>query len=297
MKGTYRFSQGGVLIGEYENIVTTVGKRSVMQFLAGYRAGLASHIAVGAFNTAAALGDTDLNFEWARATIQSVSPDYTNTVLYFKARFPSAAVGKIYEAGLWSPMDTPTEYPTKMLAQFDNTEAWSVGQLTNTGTERISTGIVRLDPAVSATATSTLVDQVLDLSGYSPIDEFRIAGNTGSANLASIFVRFATDASNYYTGTVSSGLGGAGNYSRSVIQKSAFVATGSPNWANITQIIVGATATSGGSSRFEFDGLMVQDKDAMTDSNLLISRVVPGSPITMAAGIPMDVEYSLDVTV
>ena len=292
MKGVYRFIENGKEIAVVENLITTAGKRAVMQYLAGLRSGLASHIAVGSVNNAAALTDTELAFEFARGEVTSVSPDYTNTLLVYKARLDENAAGQIYEAGLWSTTDSGSEYVSKLLLDFDsNTDTWSTGTFV-TGS-RIGADMLRLAPATSATVTANRTETYFDLSGYSNNDEFRMTYNVGNANTASVALRFYTDASNYYTYTISNPTSG---YKYATFTKAGFIATGTPSWANITYASVSATANASGAAQVDFDGVRIEDKDTYTDNNILISRAVPGSPITKTAGLPMDIEYSIDVT-
>lgn len=293
MRGVYRFYQGGRQIGEAENLITTDGKRLIQQYLAGYRGNIASQIAVGAFNTAANVADKELAFEWARTPILSTSPDYTNTLIVYKGRFEAVTAGIVYEAGLWSPDDTVGEYGSKMLLDFDSTnDVWTAGAF-STNVARIGIDSLRLSPTASTSTTAQRMDTNLDLSGYSNTDEFKLTYNVSSAFTSSVQLRFYVDASNYYTYTINTPTAG---YKLQKFYKTDLVATGSPTYSGITYVGVIVTATAGGQTFVDFDGLRIEDKDSYTDTNILVSRAVPASPITMAAGIPMDIEYTLDVT-
>jgi hypothetical protein len=293
MRGVYKFYQQGRQIGEAENLITTDGKRIIMQYLAGYRGNIASHIAVGAFNTAAVVGDKELAFEWARTPILSTSPDYTNTLLIYKGRFEAPQTGIIYEAGLWSPDDTIDDFGSKMLLDFDSTnDVWTAGAFA-TNVARIGTDSLRLSPTTSTTITAQKMDTLIDLSGYSNLDEFKLAYNL-SGQIPSVQLRFYVDASNYYTYTFTPP--GTG-YRVQKFFKTDLVATGTPTFDGITFVGVIATAPGTGQSFVDFDGLRIDDKDSYTDTNILVSRAVPASPITMLPNVPMEIEYSLDVTV
>jgi len=293
MRGIYKFYQGGEQIGESENLITSDGKRLIMQYLAGYRGKIASHIGLGLSNTAANVADKELAFEWARSPIISTSPDYTNTLIIYKARFEAAVTGVIYEAGLWSPDDVVGDYGSRMLLDFDSaTDTWSAGTFFSS-TTRVGIDSLRLSPTASTTVTAQKTETALDLSGYSNSDQFKLAYNVGNAFTASVFVRFYVDASNYYTYTINTPSAG---YKTQTFLKTDMVATGSPTFAGITFVGVSATATAGGTAVVDFDALRVDDKDTYTDTNILVSRSVPASPITMVPNLPMDIEYTLDVT-
>jgi hypothetical protein len=295
MMGTYRFFQNDQQVGEAKNIITNDGKRIIMQYLAGYRASLAGSIVVGATNTAAAVTDKELGFEWARTTIQSTSPDYTNTLIIYKGRFPANVAGIVYESGLWTPSDFTSDYSSKMILDFDsNTDVWSTGSF-QTSVARVGVDALRLAPGASATQTAQKTDTYLDLSGYSNLDEFKLAYFVNNAFTASVVVRFHVDASNYYTYTINAPTAG---YKIQKFYKTDLVATGTPSYNAITYVSVSVTATAGGSASVDFDGLRIDDKDTNNiDNNVLISRAVPASPITMLPNVPMDIEYTLDVTV
>jgi hypothetical protein len=293
MRGIYRFYQEGRQIGEAENLITTDGKRLVMQYLAGYRGNIASHIAVGAFNTAAAVGDKELAFEWARTPIISTSPDYTNTLLVYKGRFEAVTTGVIYEAGLWSPDDVVGDYASTMLLDFDSAnDVWTAGAYA-TNVTRIGIDSLRLSPTTSTTITAQKMDTNMDLSGYSNTDEFKFVYNVSGQIPTSVQLRFYVDASNYYTYTFTPP--GTG-YRLQKFYKTDLVATGTPTYNGITYVGAIATAPGTGQSFVDFDGLRIDDKDTYTDTNILVSRAVPASPITMVPNIPMEIEYSLDVT-
>ena len=58
---------------------------------------------------------------------------------------------------------------------------------------------------------------------------------------------------------------------------------------------ISVTSGAGGTSQIDFDMIRVDDKDSLSDNNVLISRTVP-TPVAKTAGLPLDIEYSLDIT-
>lgn len=293
MRGTYRVYQNGKCIAEVENLITTVGKSHIMKYLAGYATSLAEGIAVGTGVTAAATANTALDFEWSRFSVDLVTADYLNTAIVFKGQIPAELSGSIYEIGLWSAIDSGALYDSRLILGFDSAlDLWSSGTWQTT-TNRIGINSLRLNPAVSATQTSSLVDMNLDLSGYSYVDEFRLAYMVNNAFVASVKVIFHTDASNYFTITAATPAAG---YRITSFAKSAAVATGIPEWGTITSIDVQVTSTAGGSGQVDFDGLRIEDKDFNNEFYALISRAVPAAPIVKLLGLPLDFEYSLDIS-
>jgi len=293
MHGIYRFYQNGELVGEAKNLLTTNGKTAIMKYLAGYSGHFGRSIRLGIGATAAAVGDATMNFETAAIPVYLISPDYVNTALVFKGRMDDASAMVIYEAGLSTAIpDSTAANSSRLLLGFDsNIDVWSAGVWTTTS--RFGGDALRLAPATSTTVSANMQDVLMDLSGYSNADEFRLAYNSNNANTASVFVRLFTDASNYFTYTVASP--GTG-FQIKTFNKSNFVATGTPSWSNITQATVSVTAGAGGSAQVDFEGLRIDDRDTFADSDILVSRAVLGTPITKVPGLPLDIEYTLDLT-
>lgn len=294
MKGTYRFYQNGVLIHEEENLITTLGKAAILRYLAGYSGHFGRSIRLGVGATAANAADLTLNFENVQAQVSLISPDYANTWLVFKARLPENVAGSFYEVGLSNYYSEEIQaYGSALMLTFDNTlENWSGGTYNTAAGPRVGNANLRLAPAASGTTTVTL-DTALDLSGYSASDDFKLAYRNNNANATSVFIRFYTDASNYFTYTANSP---AVNYNIATFNKNNVVSTGSPSWANITQVGVSATAGAGGAASVDFDGFRIDDKDTYNNVETLVSRTVLGAPVTKQAGVPLDVEYTLDLT-
>lgn len=294
MKGVYRFYQAGVLVGEAENLITTEGKRHIIKFLAKYVGNIAGGIAVGVGNTAANVADTSLEFETARVPVDLVSADYANTAIIFKGKLDANMAGTIYETGLWSEFDSGVVYGSKLLLDFNSTnDVWTTGTWTST-TQRIGADNLRLAPATSATVTSSLAGVFFDFSGYSNVDEFKLAYNVNTSFVATAKLVFHTDASNYFTYTITTPTTG---YKITTFNKTNFTTTGTPSWGNIISVDVVVTSTGGGSGSVDFDGLRIEDRDLFSEQFVLVSRAVPVSPIVLTAGLVTEFEYLLDVTV
>ena len=292
MKGAYRFYQDGALVGEVENLITTAGKIYIMKYLAGYVQSIAQGLAIGLGATAATVADTSLAFEWSRVPILMTSADYANTAIIFRGQIPADVCGSIYEMGLWSLQDAQQVYGSRLLFSFDSaSEAWSAGTW-QTSNDRIGVDSLRVQAAASGTLTSTIAAVALDLSGYSSLDEFRLAYYVNSTFVSTAKVILYTDASNYFTYTITTPAVG---YTITPFHKNDFTITGTPSWANITLVDVQMTSTSGGVGSIDFDGLRIEDKDFNSEEYIFVSRAVPATPIVKLAGSPLDFEYSLSV--
>jgi hypothetical protein len=197
--------------------------------------------------------------------------------------------------GLWSVMDDPQAYKTRLMYTFDSvSELWTQTQASwNSTNSRIGIDALRLAPATSATSLSSISNIYQDLSGYSNLDEIRLAYNVNTAFVSTVKLILYTDASNYFTYTITAPATG---YTISAFHKSDFAITGVPAWNNITSAAVQVTSTGGGSGSVDFDGIRMEDKSGGSEEYFLVSRAVPTTPIVKLPGTPLDFEYILDVT-
>lgn len=276
-------------------MITNEGKLHIKRYLAGIVPNIGQQIGFGLGSTAEVIGSTDLQFEVDRSNILVVSYDFENDRLIFKAEVPETYAGKIYEVALFYGVPP---YNTKMLTTFDSpTEVWvtdSGAPVFNSTNTRIGIDSLRLTPALSTTSTSIVSSMNFDLSENSSSDKFLLAFNNGNTNAQTVAVRLKTDASNYYTLTVTNPASG---YIISEILKSAATVTGTPSWANITSIDVLVTSKSSGASQVDFDGFRIQDQSTIRQNYTLVSREVLPSPFTKVEGMVQEIEFTLDVTV
>lgn len=285
-------------------MITTDGKTHIKRYLAGFVPSIAQSIAFGIGDKAEAVGDSGLQLEIDRADITLVSYDFVGNKLIFKAPVPDEFAGKIYEVGLFSmPSDTVAgEFGSRIVTTFDSpTEPWvnSTGLTPATfgaSSTRVGTDSLLLSQAASGSTSWYLNEVQMDLSGYSGADKFKFAFNSTNAFTSSMTVRFATDASNYYTFTMGTPVNTAG-YKFVEILKSAAAATGAPNWANITQIVVTTNSTAGGAGSIEFDAIRIEDSDTINSDYVMVSRELLAVPFVKQAGQTQEVEFALDVNV
>jgi hypothetical protein len=286
LKGIYRFYSDGMQVGEWENLITTEGRKAIIDFLSGYNSQFVSHIVVGLGQTAAALSDTNLDLEVDRSEISVVSPDYNNMGVVFKATFSGLQSYKIYEVGAFSSSQGPT--PTLISSDFS--ESWGTGSIV-TGTSSRYGSALRLTAPTSSTSSSTLNGVSLDFSQLYQEDKFFISGTANNAFVSGIEVRFMTDVSNYFSSSLSGF--SSGSYTISEFTKGSMTRVGSPDWANISSVMVILTSTSGGSASFDFDILGANNSALLSPTNTLVSRSILGSEVIKEAGVPLEVEYTI----
>ena len=283
-------------------MITLDGKRHIKRYLAGFEPSIGLSIAFGLGERAEVNTDTALQFEVGRSDIALTSYDFVADKLIYKAPVDEDFGGKIYEVALFSTPsnDAAGEFGSRIITTFDSaTEEWldassGVDAVFSTGTVRIGDDSLQQTPGASGNKTDALAGITLDLSGYSAADKFVLALNVGNAFTSSVSVQFLTDTSNYYlvsfTGTTS-------GYKILEATKGSAIATGAPDWANITEIRVKTNSTAGGASQVDFDGLRIEDTDTVNSDYVMVSRELLPAAFLKKEGMTQDIEFTLNVTI
>lgn len=275
-------------------MITTEGKQVIRRYLGKQVPSIAEAIVFGVGGTTESASDTSLAFEVGRIQVLLTTYDFVNDAIIFKGSVPDDFVGTIYEVGIYSRYDDATagSYGSRAITTFDSdSETWSAGTFTTVAT-RIGPDSLNLAPAANGTATANISNLTLDFSGNSGADQFILAYNNGNTNASTVAFRFKTDASNYYTFSVSNPSAG---YQITNFNKSSAVATGTPNWSNITQVEVSVSSKASGASSVDFDAIRLEDRDYVNPDYVLVARKVI-TPVTKLDGQSQDIEFILDVT-
>lgn len=275
---------------------TAKGKTFLKQYLAGHAGSVAGALSVGIGSTGATINDTRLQFEFARVPITVIDYDFSTDKLVFKATLDENVSGDIYEVGLWTNEvnSAAGNQESKLITSFDSeTEDWT-NETTETTIARIGADSLKHTPAASGNTSSVLTGITLSLIDYSSLDTFVLAFNVDNGNTASVKVRLRTDSANYYEFTAAAPSVG---YRFQSWQKGTATVVGNPSWADINEVEVVTTATSGGSASVEYDGLRIEDVDSIAPEYGLIARFVPATPIIKTEGTVQDIEYALPVSI
>jgi len=283
-------------------MITVNGKTYIKRYLAGIVPSIARSIAFGTGGAAENVGDTKLQFEVGRSQVRLVSYDFTSNKLIFKADVDSTFGGTIYEVGLFSSNANQSngQYSSRLITTFDSMrEFWldattAVPAVWTTANTRIGTESLSHTPSVSTSKTDVASGMFLDLSGYSGADRFVFAYNVGNTNTANIKFRFGSDASNYYEFALGTQTAG---YKIIEVTKGAATVTGTPSWANITEIRVTTTSGAVGASAVNFDGIRIEDSDTINQDAVMVSRELLSTPFVKTEGKIQEIEFSLDVSV
>lgn len=293
MIGTYRFYSNGEILGEYSNIITTAGRKAILEFFAGYTKKLVGSLVMGIGSTAANIADKRIEIEVTRSNISNVGVDYANNAVVFRAQIDAVENFTIYEIGAHSIEKESAIIASQIIIDFnEEQDAWTVGTWSATNS-RVGSALQITTAGASQTSNSEIAGIEIDISQYSDIDQFVWAYRANNANVASISIVFKTDDANYYTATIATPANGV--YSISSINKGSFVSTGTPSWANITKVLVRVVSSAGGAASVDFDAVRLEDADANREESVIVSRAVLGAPVVKTAGLPIDVEYTVTI--
>lgn len=292
MQGTYKIVQNGEVCYA-QNVITTNGKTSILNAVAGKSAGFASSIIVGIGNTAANINDTALEYAVGGNDVNAVIVDYVNEKIFFKATLPSADSYEIHELGCFSVNYTGAQNSfgagNIALINFDANVLWN--DLIGTSTRedehsRVGTVSVQYD---AFSSVKGYTDFFQDLSSLPSNATFDFAYYTNGAS--SVKLRFKNDDTNYYEGNYTSSNG----YHIVKVPVSSFTATGTPSWTNLTQLEVEAAGTTATIALDALRYTVPSQSEAINAS--LLSHVVLTTPQKKLPGVSMDVEYMLELTI
>jgi hypothetical protein len=303
-KGTYVFKQDGVEVGRSENIITDDGRKTILQYLSGYRNEWASDLAIGAISNPPLSTDTELNFETARVPITLktfrsktlTDPD----LIVLRGTLPSTMYANIYEIGVY-PESKNTDIANRnnrILTDFSDLSNWvaSVADINNqvamNGTVEI-TGFMPQAPqspriggfSVEIYPNTSYYNNTygFSLQGYSDIDTLKLLVYNTVAGNATVTM---TDANNQ-TLTFNYVLSDNAGYS---ILSAPF-----PSGVQYLSTIKSINITTDSTGVLTLDAIKASTTRELTSTEYIISKSVLYNPIAKMYGITLDVEYYLQL--
>jgi hypothetical protein len=280
-------------------MITTDGRSHIKRYMAQYVPAIAAAMAFGIGTRSEVGSDFGLQFEVVRAPITLITYDFVNDNIIYKASVPLDFAGIITEVGLYSQLSDSSNSGSKTLTDMNLSEVWVQSGTTtpsvfSTFGARAGLEGIGQTPGASTTRSDSLTNISLDLSQYSNADFITVAVCIGNSNTSALSVDLKTDGSNYYTLTLPDVTSG---YKIVDFLKSAATVTGSPDWANINEIQVNSTSTSGGASLITWDGIRAQDTDTASLDYVLVARTVLSTAISKISNQTQDIEFPLSVGV
>lgn len=302
-KGTYVFKQGGVEIGRSSNLITSNGRKMILQFLSGNRPDWAADMAIGAMPTPSpTVADTQLNFETSRypvtlksfisAGMDGINPD----LIVVRASLPSNLYANIYEIGLYATSSAKYSTSTRnnvVLSDFSNLSDWSAtgpAVIPNAyvpqgyGSPRIGANSVSFMPSTTYTNSKLSIG----FSNYTALDSlqlllFNTASTTGASGTITIVL---TDSSNTTQTLVFTTPNLAGY---SVVSKQ--FTSSIINFTTIT----GISITTDANTYATIDAIKVLSSNEISLEESLVSKAVLTTPIAKNPNVPLDVEYYVEL--
>jgi len=296
MIGTYKIYKHGELVRAQKNLITDLGRRTILDFLAGQNNSWSDFLALGTSAVPVTLSDRYLGFEFLRAPVAVKVADFNTDAITMKAEFYDPSAGWIYELGLFPTNGAPesADSTTTLLSAFNQeVEPWSAG-VWNEVDFRLGSESLELATTTGTTLWAENMYYGSALSQYTPADILDLAYFTQDTNASLAGVRLHTDENNYFEYTfVPQTVAG---YHVQSFTKGDFIAVGTPDWNIITSLSVGVQAGAGGGTTVQFDGLAITTLNTYADYGV-VSRAVLDDPLYKEVSEEIDVEYVIQFSV
>jgi hypothetical protein len=303
-KGTYVFKQDGKEIGRSENLITTNGRKVLLQYLAGTRVDWAADMCFGAIDTAPSLSDIELNFETARVPVSlktyksatSGNPD----LVIVRGTLPASLYANIYEIGLYpeSKITDVANRNNRIITDFSDLSNW-VASIADQAQSIVDQGTVSITGYSAQGAASPRIGGFsvdlaqntsyqnntfgFNLLGYSDLDTLKILAYNTAAGIVTITLKDVQNNSYVFTYTLSDNAG----YQ---ILSAQFPAN-----VSFTNTINSITITTDNTASVTIDAIKASVSTELTNEDYLISKSVLSTPIAKIYGTPLDVEYYVQI--
>lgn len=303
-KGTYVFKQDGVEIGRSENLITTNGRKVLLQYLAGVRSNWASDMALGAINTAPTVSDMELNFETMRVpvslkTYKSATVDNPDLIIV-RGTLPASLYANIYEIGLYpdSSITDVANRNDRIITEFSDLSNW-VASINDPAQSVADQGTVYLTGYSPQSAASPRIGGFsvdlaqntryenntfgFSLLGYSDVDTLKILAYNTAAGVMTVTLVDTYNNSFVFTYTLEDNTG--------------YQILSAPFPANIVfnNTIKTVRIATNNTASITVDAIKASSTEELTSEDYLISKSVLSTPIAKVYGTPLDVEYYVQI--
>jgi len=293
-KGTYVFKQNGKEIGRSQNLITTNGRKTILQYLAGVRQNWASDMSIGAISTTPTSNDVELNFETLRfpVNLKTYSPAANGNpdLIIVRATVPANIYANIYEIGLYA--DTKNSNAAirnnSILVDFSNISSWTAlaGEVNLVeftpqadNSPRIGPYAVQLNSDTNYTNSS----YSFSLQNYSDVDTLKLlAYNTAAGNLT-VTLTDISGSSTSYTYTLTD------NVDYQVLSV-PFNATD-----KFLNTISTVSLTTDSSAVVTIDCIKASTTAELAQDDYIVSKSVLDVPIAKIFNVPLDIEYYVEL--
>jgi hypothetical protein len=293
MTGYYVIKDSGVEIARSNNIITKVGKRHILDYLANKVADRNRYIGIGIGSSATTLENFKLDFEINKYQVYTSSIDYNSGTIIMKAQLPLQLAATISEIALFPGVSNAREADSKVITFFNNDSTWTNGTyVSESSNSKINNTSFQMTSINSVATTATSIDIPFTLSGYSVADSISFAFKQNDINLQYIDILVYSSDIDYYTYRIN----GTSSTGHRIVEVplSNFLAsaTGSPkDYMLKTSMVVKANLST--TTSVDFDGIRINDNDTYVQETGAISRAVLPTPIIKEFGRILDLEYRL----
>jgi hypothetical protein len=308
IKGEYRLIQDGEVIDVAHNLITSTGKKQLLQFIGRVRDGWAETMAFGTVNTAPNSSNQWMGNEIYSCPVSVARVDTDAGTIVLKSEIEIDSDFRFSEIGL-RPSKTykePGVDPVTKLTNFPDTE-----QLLTTGSPvgfryksdtsafagstygawvKDGSSSLELGPLTSAT-----LNYEVDLSGYPTTSKIVVGVVTTDSsygaepyNTELKFVVAGSGGTKFFSHDLSGSSTNA--YNVEAVSLSSFVAEGgatAADWRNIGEIRI---ENYSGYTQL-WDTIKIERQDNTDLSDVCFSRAVFSPEKNKAAGVPLELEY------
>jgi hypothetical protein len=293
MTGYYVIKDGDKELCRSNNIITTVGRRHILNYLADKITDRSRYIGIGIGSSTPTSLDYKLNFEINKYQVYTSTIDYANNTIIMKAQLPLQLAATISELALFPGSSGLRSADSRVITFFNNDAYWTNGVFVSESTNsKINNTSFQISSANGAVVTADSTDIPFDVSGYSTDDSISIAFKQNDANLEYIDISFSSSDTDYYKYRIN-GTSSIGHRIVEVPLVDFFAnPVGDPN-DSISKISITVKANNSTSTAVDFDGIRINDNDTYVQETGAVSRAVLSTPIIKEFGRILDLEYRL----
>jgi len=303
-KGTYIFKQNGIEIGRSENLITTNGRKVLLQYLSGVRSNWASDMALGAINTAPSVSDIELNFETIRVPVSlktyKSATDNNPDLIIVRGTLPESLYANIYEIGLYpdSKITDVANRNDRIITDFSDLSNWAASvndvsqNILNQGTVYLTgyspqsessprIGGFSVDLAQNTEYENNTFD--FNLLGYSSLDTLKVLAYNTVAGVLTITLVDTENNSFVFTYTLQENAG------------YQILSVPFPSNVLFNNTIETVRIATDNTASVTIDAIKASSSAELTSEDYLISKSVLSTPIAKIYGTPLDIEYYVQI--
>lgn len=296
MTGYYVIKDGEVELSRTDNLITDVGRRHILNYLANKVTDRNRYIGIGIGSSATATSNYKLDFEINKYQVYTSTVDYSSGTIIMKAQLPLQLAATISELALFPGVSTSRDADNRVITFFNNDSYWTNGSyVSDSANSKINNTSFQIQSLSGSPVTASSTDIPFSLYGYSTDDSMSIAFKQNDVNLEYIDIILYSSDSDYYTYRVN-GTAVVGHRIVEIpLSNLLAVSAGSPN-DSINKIALKVKASSSNNTVVDFDGIRINDNDTYVQETGAISRAVLISPIIKEFGRVLDLEYRLVIS-